>query len=89
MRFISRHGLLMALGAGAHAHVHTHMHTDDPHMINFKKPGTCQPYAGTCLVYKVKLPFCMYGIVNILDFRRWTYASIHTILIIAMYSTYI
>ena len=33
-----------------HTHTHTHTHTDDPHSINFKKPGTCRPVAGAHLV---------------------------------------
>ena len=36
----------LVINSLAHGHTHTNMHTDDLHMINFKKPGTCQPAAG-------------------------------------------
>ena len=35
--------VINSLGRG---HTHMNTHIDDPHMINFKKPGTCQPAAG-------------------------------------------
>ena len=37
------------LGADTHTNTHIHTHTDDPHRINFKKPGVV---AGTRLVFK-------------------------------------
>ena len=50
----SCHWLLIALGVDTHTHTNTHINThtrtDDLHRINFYKPGTCQPVAGTCLV---------------------------------------
>ena len=34
----------------AHINTHTYTHTDDPHRINFKKPGAHRPQANACLV---------------------------------------
>ena len=35
---------------GEQTHKHAHTHTDDPHSINFKKPGMRWPAAGVRLV---------------------------------------
>ena len=35
-----------------YTHTHTHTRTDNPHRINFKKPGTCRPQSGVHLVKK-------------------------------------
>ena len=46
METISRHIMplvINSLGADTHKQIHTHTHTDDPHRINFKKPGACRP----------------------------------------------
>ena len=41
MRFISHHIMPLVINSFGHGHTHTHtnMHIDDPHRINFKKPG--------------------------------------------------
>ena len=46
--FISRHITPLVINSLGHGHTHTHtnMHTDDPHRINFKKPGVRGPAAG-------------------------------------------
>ena len=36
--------VINSLGQG---HTHASTHTDDPHRINFKKPGARHPQAGT------------------------------------------
>ena len=56
MESISRHItpiVINSLGGGhthTHANTHTHTHTDNPHRINFKKPGARRPAAGARLV---------------------------------------
>ena len=45
---VGRHQLLIA--SGADTHTHTNTHTNDPHRINFKKPGVRRPAAGARLV---------------------------------------
>ena len=58
MGSISRHItplVINSLGGGhtrKHTHTHIHTHTDDPHRINFKKPGVRRPQAGARLVLK-------------------------------------
>ena len=53
MGSISRHITPLVINSlgGGHTHTHAntqiHTHTDDPHRINFKKPGTHRPMAGT------------------------------------------
>ena len=52
--------VINSLGVDTYTHTHTHTHkhthankhtdTDDPHRINFKKPGAHRPVASTCLV---------------------------------------
>ena len=39
--------VINSLGADTHTHAntHSHTHTDDPHRINFKKPGARRPAA--------------------------------------------
>ena len=41
MQSISRHITLLVINSigRTHTHTQTHTHTDDPHWINFKKPG--------------------------------------------------
>ena len=41
--------VINSLGGGD-THANTHTHTDDPHRINFKKPGAHWPLAGTRLI---------------------------------------
>ena len=47
MGSISRHIMPLVINSlrgghtHTHTHKHTHTHTDDPHKINFKKPGAC------------------------------------------------
>ena len=57
MGFISRHITPLVINSlvGRHTHANTHTHTDDPHRINFKKPGVCQPVAGVPDLKAVKL----------------------------------
>ena len=49
MGFISHHITPLVINSfgNGHTHTHTHAHTDDPHRINFKKPGARWPMAGT------------------------------------------
>ena len=48
MGFISRHIMPLVINSLGHRHTDTDAstHTDNPHRINFKKPGECRPQAG-------------------------------------------
>ena len=54
MESISHHITLLVINSlgGGHTHTHTNTdtHTDDPHRMNFKKPGMSRPVAGAHLV---------------------------------------
>ena len=43
--------VINSLGGGdTYTHIYANTHTDDPHRINFKKPGAGWPVAGAHLV---------------------------------------
>ena len=53
MEFISRHIMPLVIDSlgGGHTHTQTHTHTDDPHRINFKKPGAGRHAPGLTTIH--------------------------------------
>ena len=50
-RSISCHITPLVINSLWRRHTHTNTHADNPHRINVKKPGACQPVAGVWLAH--------------------------------------